>query len=151
MSPGWWSYRSVGSRVVVPVGSAPTVAGESWHVGWSGGRFASVRFPCSRRWCRGPGRIGRPIDRGGTDMDDPRTPGERAADEWAGRNVISRLALYAEGVGTLEESAALFTEDGEWLMPTGPIQGRDNTPAGARPRREAGGVGPGSNSRHMIT
>jgi hypothetical protein len=84
-------------------------------------------------------------------MDDPRTPGERAADEWAVRNVISKLALYADGVGTLEEYAALFTEDGEWLMPTGPIQGRDNILAGARARREAGGVGPDSHSRHMIT
>ena len=84
-------------------------------------------------------------------MGDPRTPGEQAADEWAVRNTISRLALYADGVGSLEQYAALFTEDAEWLMPGGPRRGRADILAGATARCEAGGVGPGSNSRHMIT
>ena len=58
---------------------------------------------------------------------------------------------------TRTESAAwsstprLFTEDAEWLMPEGPRRGRADILAGATARREAGGVGPGSNSRHMIT
>ena len=84
-------------------------------------------------------------------MDDPRTPGERAADEWAVRNTISRLALYADGVGTVDQYAELFTEDAEWLMPGGPRTGRESIRQGSHERRAAGGVGPGSNARHMIT
>lgn len=84
-------------------------------------------------------------------MDDPRTPGERAADEWAVRNTISRLALYADGVGTVDQYAALFTEDAEWEMPGGPRKGRESIRQGSHERRAAGGVGPGSHTRHMIT
>lgn len=84
-------------------------------------------------------------------MDDTRTPGERAADEWAVRNTISRIALYADGLGSVDEYAALFTEDAEWLMPGAPRSGRDAIRQGSVERRAAGGVGPGSNSRHMIT
>jgi uncharacterized protein (TIGR02246 family) len=84
-------------------------------------------------------------------MDDPRTPGERAADEWAVRNTISRIALYADGLGTVDEYAALFTEDCDWLMPGAPRKGREDIRAGSAERRAAGGVGPGSNSRHMIS
>ncbi len=84
-------------------------------------------------------------------MDDQRTPGEKAADEWAVRNTISRIAMYADGLGTIDEYAALFTEDAEWLMPGAPRTGRDSIHAGATERRAAGGVGAGSNSRHMIS
>jgi hypothetical protein len=84
-------------------------------------------------------------------MDDPRTPGERAADEWAVRNTISRVAMYADGLGSVDEYAALFTEDAEQLMPGAPRTGRESIRAGSVERRAAGGVGPGSNSRHMIS
>jgi uncharacterized protein (TIGR02246 family) len=84
-------------------------------------------------------------------MDDARAPGERAADEWAVRNVIARIAQYADGLGSVDEYAMLFTEDAEWLMPGSPRKGREDIRAGSAERREAGGVGPGSNSRHMVT
>jgi uncharacterized protein (TIGR02246 family) len=84
-------------------------------------------------------------------MEDPRTPGERAADEWAVRNTITRIAQYADGLGSVDEYAGLFTEDAEWLMPGAERHGRDDIRAGSAARREAGGVGPGSNTRHMVT
>lgn len=84
-------------------------------------------------------------------MDDQRTAGDKAADEWAVRNTISRLAMYADGLGSVDEYAALFTEDCEWLMPGAPRKGREDIRTGAAERRAAGGVGPGSNSRHMIS
>ena len=75
-------------------------------------------------------------------MDDQRTPGEKAADEWAVRNTIARVALYADGLGSVDEYAALFTEDAEWLMPGAPRSGREDIRAGSAERRAAGGVGP---------
>jgi len=84
-------------------------------------------------------------------MDDTRTPGEKAADEWAVRNTVARVAMYADGLGSVDEYAALFTEDCEWLMPGAPRTGREEVRKGAAERRAAGGVGPGSNSRHMIS
>lgn len=76
--------------------------------------------------------------------------GERAADEWEVRNVIVRLAQYADGLGTCEEYADLFTEDAEWLMPGAPRFGRADILEGSIARRAEGGVGPGSNSRHVV-
>lgn len=76
--------------------------------------------------------------------------GERAADEWEVRNVIVRLAQYADGLGSCEEYAALFTEDADWLMPGAPRHGRADILEGSIARRAEGGVGPGSNSRHVV-
>jgi len=45
----------------------------------------------------------------------------------------------------------LFTDDALWEMPGSAIQGRENLLAGAIERRAAGTVGPGSNTRHVIT
>jgi 3-phenylpropionate/cinnamic acid dioxygenase small subunit len=84
-------------------------------------------------------------------MDDQRAPGEKAADEWAVRNTIAKVALYADGLGSIDEYAALFTEDAQQLMPGAPRSGREDIRAGSAERRAAGGVGPGSNSRHMIS
>lgn len=53
--------------------------------------------------------------------------------------------------GDLEEYVDLFTDDALWEMPGNAIQGRDNLLAGAIERRSAGTVGPGSNTRHVIT
>ena len=66
------------------------------------------------------------------------------------RNVVARLAILADG-GDLEEYVDLFTDDARWDMPGGELQGRDNLLAGAIERRAAGTVGPGSNTRHVIT
>jgi uncharacterized protein (TIGR02246 family) len=78
-------------------------------------------------------------------------PGQAAADELAVRSLIVRLAQYADGLGSVDDYAELFTEDAEWLMPGSPRRGRDDIRAGSAQRRAEGGVGPGSASRHMIT
>ena len=83
-------------------------------------------------------------------MGSSRSPGEQAADEWAVRNVIVRLAQYADGLGSCEQYAELFTVDAEWLMPNAPRHGRTDLLEGSIARRAEGGVGPGSNSRHIV-
>jgi uncharacterized protein (TIGR02246 family) len=83
-------------------------------------------------------------------MGSQRPAGEQAADEWAVRNVIVRLAQYADGLGSVDQYADLFTEDAEWLMPGAPRHGREDILSGSRERRAAGGIGPGSNSRHVV-
>ena len=72
------------------------------------------------------------------------------SDDAAIRNVVARLAILADG-GDLEEYVDLFTDDARWDMPGGELQGRENLLAGAIERRAAGTVGPGSNTRHVIT
>ena len=76
--------------------------------------------------------------------------GARAADEWEVRTVIVRLAQYADGLGSCEEYADLFTEDADWMMPGAPRHGRSDILAGSIARRAEGTVGPGSNTRHVI-
>lgn len=66
------------------------------------------------------------------------------------RNVVARVALLADE-GDLEEYVDLFADDALWEMPGSAIQGRENLLAGAIERRAAGTVGPGSNTRHVIT
>ena len=83
-------------------------------------------------------------------MGSDRSPGEQAADDWAVRNVIVRLAQYADGLGSCEQYAELFTVDAEWLMPNAPRHGRADILEGSIARRAEGGVGPGSNSRHIV-
>lgn len=63
---------------------------------------------------------------------------------------MARLAQLADG-GELEEYVDLFTDDARWEMPGSALEGRDNLHAGAVERRAAGSVGPGSNTRHVIT
>lgn len=77
-------------------------------------------------------------------------PGQAAADEHDIRNVIVRLAQYADGLGSVDEYVELFTEDAEWLMPGSPRHGREDIRQGSIERRAEGSVGPGSNSRHVI-
>ena len=72
------------------------------------------------------------------------------SDDAAIRNVVARLAQLADE-GDLEEYVELFADDALWEMPGAAIQGRDNLLAGAIERRAAGTVGPGSNTRHVIT
>jgi hypothetical protein len=78
-------------------------------------------------------------------------PGQAASDELAVRSVIVRLAQYADGLGTVDQYVDLFTEDAEWLMPGAPRHGREDIRSGSTERRASGGVGPGSNSRHVVT
>ncbi len=84
-------------------------------------------------------------------MDEGRATAEQVADELAIRNLIVRVAQYADGLGSVDQYAELFTEDAAWLMPGSERHGRDDIRAGSAERRAAGGVGPGSNSRHVVT
>ena len=72
------------------------------------------------------------------------------SDELAVRNVVARLAILADE-GDLGEYVGLFADEALWEMPGNSIQGRANLLAGAIERRSGGTVGPGSNTRHVIT
>ena len=72
------------------------------------------------------------------------------SDDGEVRNVVARLAQYADG-GTVDQYVDLFTPDASWEMPGGPRKGQDDIRAGAEERRATGGVGPGSNTRHVVT
>lgn len=85
-------------------------------------------------------------------MSNPESdPGRAASDELAVRTVVARLAQYADGLGTIDEYVDLFTPAARWLMPGAPRIGQAEIRAGAEERRAGGTVGPGSNSRHVIT
>ncbi len=72
------------------------------------------------------------------------------SDELAVRNLVARLAMLADE-GDLGDYVELFAEDARWDMPGGELEGRESLLAGAIERRAAGTVGPGSNTRHVIT
>jgi 3-phenylpropionate/cinnamic acid dioxygenase small subunit len=77
---------------------------------------------------------------------------QRISDELEIRNLVARLAQTADD-GTLEEYAALYTEDAVWDGgPTfGLRRGIADILAGARERRAAGTSGPGAHTRHVLT
>ena len=80
-----------------------------------------------------------------------------AADELEIRNVLARLAQYADS-GDTDAYVALLTDDVVWAMPENPAiglpaserQGRDEIARGQRDRMEAGHQGPESNTMHVI-
>jgi 3-phenylpropionate/cinnamic acid dioxygenase small subunit len=73
-------------------------------------------------------------------------------DELDIRNVIHRLAQLADE-GTLEDYAALFTDDAVWDAGAafGVRKGKADIIAGGRERRANGLAGPGTHKRHVIT
>jgi uncharacterized protein (TIGR02246 family) len=72
------------------------------------------------------------------------------ADELAIRNVLARIAQYADS-GSLDDYAALFTEDARWEMPPEAVKrSRAEIRAAAEHRRADGATGPGSHARHLI-
>ena len=71
-------------------------------------------------------------------------------DEAAIKNVVARLARLADE-GDLDDYVSLFSADARWEMPGSVLEGSENLLAGAVERRAAGTVGPGSNTRHVIT
>ncbi len=76
----------------------------------------------------------------------------RADDELAIRSLVARLAHEADMGTDVEDYAALFTQDAVWELPdTPPRIGREAIREGAVLRRAAGGVGPGSETRHVIS
>jgi ketosteroid isomerase-like protein len=82
----------------------------------------------------------------------------RAADMVLVNDVIAQIA-QASDTGTLEEYGALLDTDMVWEMPANPgtgmvaqlRRGRADMVAGSAQRRAAGGQGPGSATRHVVT
>lgn len=73
------------------------------------------------------------------------------ADELAIRNVLARIAQCADS-GSLDDYAALFTEDARWAMPPVPVKhGRAEIRAASEDRRASLATGPGSHTRHVIS
>ncbi|MBV8303269.1 MAG: nuclear transport factor 2 family protein [Acidimicrobiia bacterium] len=73
-----------------------------------------------------------------------------AEDELAVRNVVARLAQYADGPD-IDAYVALFTPDAVWDMPGAPRTGHAQIRAGSEERRAAGQIGPGSATRHVVS
>lgn len=78
------------------------------------------------------------------------TPPTHAADAWAVRDVLARIAHLSD-TGELDDYGRQFTEDARWVMPGVPVKhGRAEIVAAGAARRAAGETGPGSASRHLI-
>ena len=73
-----------------------------------------------------------------------------ADDELAVRNLVARVAQYADGP-EVDAYVALFTPDAVWDMPGAPRQGHAEIRGGSEERRAAGQIGPGSNTRHVVS
>lgn len=73
-----------------------------------------------------------------------------ADDELAVRNLVARVAQYADGPD-VDAYVSLFTTDAVWDMPGAPRRGHDEIRAGSMERRAAGQIGPGSNTRHIVS
>jgi len=73
-----------------------------------------------------------------------------ADDELAVRNLVARVAQYADGPD-VDAYVALFTEDAVWDMPGAPRRGQAEIRAGSEERRAAGQTGAGSNTRHVVS
>jgi uncharacterized protein (TIGR02246 family) len=73
-----------------------------------------------------------------------------AEDELAVRNLIARVAQYADGPD-VDAYVDLFTSDAVWEMPGAPRRGHAEIRAGSEERRAAGQIGPGSNTRHVVS
>ncbi|MBV9284296.1 MAG: nuclear transport factor 2 family protein [Acidimicrobiia bacterium] len=73
-----------------------------------------------------------------------------AEDELAVRNLVARVAQYADGPD-VDAYVALFTADAVWDMPGAPRRGLDEIRAGSEERRAAGTIGPSSNTRHVVS
>jgi uncharacterized protein (TIGR02246 family) len=73
-----------------------------------------------------------------------------ADDELAVRNVVARVAQYADGPD-VDAYVALFTPDAVWDMPGAPRRGHAEIRAGSEERRAAGQIGPESHTRHVVS
>lgn len=72
-----------------------------------------------------------------------------ALDELAIRNLIARIAQLAD-TGSADDYTRCFTPDARWDMPGSPQRGRSDIQRGSQARRDAGAIGPGSATRHMV-
>ena len=73
-----------------------------------------------------------------------------AEDELAVRNLVARVAHYADGPD-IDAYVAQFTPDAVWDMPGAPRRGQAEIRAGSEERRAAKQVGPGSHTRHVVS
>ena len=73
-----------------------------------------------------------------------------AEDDLAVRNLVARVAQYADGPD-VDAYVALFTPDAVWDMPGAPRKGHAEIRAGSEERRAAGQIGPGSDTRHVVS
>lgn len=80
----------------------------------------------------------------------PADPGRLALDELAVRDLVARVARSADG-DDVEAYVRLFTPDASWEMPGAPRRGHDAIRAGSLERRAEGMIGPGSNTRHVVS
>jgi 3-phenylpropionate/cinnamic acid dioxygenase small subunit len=81
------------------------------------------------------------------------TAADTMADELAIRNLIARLAQFADmaPIDGLDDYIACFTDDASWEMGDIVNRGKEALLEAARERRRGGQQGPGTNSRHVIT
>jgi uncharacterized protein (TIGR02246 family) len=75
---------------------------------------------------------------------------DSVADELAVRNLVARLSRNAD-IGDIDAYMSSFAPDAEWNMPGAPVSGHDAIRTGLIERRSTGAVGPGSNTRHMVS
>jgi uncharacterized protein (TIGR02246 family) len=73
-----------------------------------------------------------------------------AQDDAAIRNLIARIAHVAD-TGDPDDYVRYFTEGARWELPGGPRRGRADIRAGSQARRDAGEIGPGSGTRHVVS
>ena len=83
---------------------------------------------------------------------------QRIADELDIRNLIGRVALFADSARDLDTYLALFTDDAIWdfpgdvtqKLPPSRRQGHADILADRQERRSTGFQGPGTNTRHVV-
>jgi uncharacterized protein (TIGR02246 family) len=83
-------------------------------------------------------------------MTDTAAISRQQADRLEIANLIARVALVAD-MGSVDDYQDLYTEDASWEFPGAPRRGLPDIMEGARERRAAGGVGPGTGTRHAIS
>lgn len=72
-----------------------------------------------------------------------------ALDNLAIRNLIARIAQLAD-TGGAHEYTQCFTADARWDLPGAPRRGRADIRRGSEERRDAGEIGPGTGTRHVV-
>jgi hypothetical protein len=75
---------------------------------------------------------------------------DKGCDECQIRERLGRNVLMVDG-GNLDEHDELYTTDAVWQFGTTVRTGLDEIVRGARDGRQAGGSGPGSGIRHILT
>jgi ketosteroid isomerase-like protein len=72
-----------------------------------------------------------------------------ALDNRAIRNLIARIAQLAD-TGGADEYTQCFMPDARWDMPGAPRRGRADIHRGSQARRDAGEIGPGTDTWHSV-